>query len=716
MFDIPFLDLPPLRTAGGTVLLPGSKSISNRALLLSALAQGSTRLQGLLYSDDTSVMLDALQQLGCAIQRHDNGDVTVTGLACSVAQRGSLANEAKLFLGNAGTAMRPLLAMLAIMGGDFYLHGVERMHERPIGDLVDALRSIGCAVEYAGNEGFPPLRIGQSQINCSQPIRIRGDVSSQFLTALLMALPLAAEGGDIHIDIVGELISKPYIAITLRMMQDFGVHVQPDTDAQGNSNWRRFTIAQGSQLLAPASATCQVEPDASSASYFIALGALLATAENPIIIEGLGSGSVQGDVAFAQAAQAMGAQVQMQPERITVSRGSSPLRSVELDCNHIPDAAMTLAVMALYASGSTTLRNIASWRVKETDRIAAMSNELRKLGATVEAGNDWLRITPPAQWQHASVATYDDHRMAMCFALAACAPRATPAAAAVTAPASPSAHVSANVSAQVSAAADAASDAAPADRLCPHPGIRIQDPACVAKTFPDFFETLFAHSSTDRTLIPVITVDGPSASGKGSLAQQLAQQLGYHYLDSGALYRVTAYVAQQHGVDWEDADALAGVVAGMRLRFEGERLYVNDLDVGNAIRTPEMGRGASKVSQWPVVRQALHDVQLNFRQLPGLVADGRDMGTVIFPDAQLKVFLTASVEERAKRRHKQLAARGISVTIDSLCQDLAERDERDRNRSIAPLRPAQEARHLDNSTLSIETSVQQVLRWWQAKR
>lgn len=702
MFDIPFLDLPPLRTAGGTVRLPGSKSISNRVLLLAALAQGSTRVQGLLYSDDTRVMLDALQQLGCAVERHDNGDVTVSGLACSVENRGSLAAEAKLFLGNAGTAMRPLLAMLAIMGGDFYLHGVERMHERPIGDLVDALHSIGCAVEYAGTAGFPPLRIGRGKIDCTRPIRIRGDVSSQFLSALLMTLPLAAGQGDIHIDIVGELISKPYIAITLKTLAHFGVHVQPDTDAQGNIGWRRFTIARGARLLAPASATYQVEPDASSASYFVALGALLATAENPIVIEGLGSSSVQGDVAFAQAAQAMGAQVQTQPERMIISRGSWPLRGVALDCNHIPDAAMTLAVMALYASGSTTLRNIASWRVKETDRIAAMSNELRKLGATVEAGDDWLRITPPSQWQHASAATYDDHRVAMCFALAACAP---PPVDAVSSEAVP-----------IAAAAAAASDAASGDRLCPHPGIRIQDPACVAKTFPDFFETLFDHCNTDSALIPVITVDGPSASGKGSLAQQLAQQLGYHYLDSGALYRVTAYVAQQHGVDWEDADALAGVVAGMRLRFEGERLYVNDLDAGNAIRTPEMGRGASKVSQWRVVRQALHDVQLHFRQLPGLVADGRDMGTVIFPDAQLKVFLTASVEERAKRRHKQLAARGISVTIDGLCQDLAERDERDRNRSVAPLRPAQEARHLDNSTLSIDTSVQQVLQWWQAKR
>lgn len=681
MFDIPFLDIPPLQTAGGTVRLPGSKSISNRALLLAAVAEGTTTLRGLLHSDDTRVMLDALDKLGCATEHHDNGDISVQGLACNTTRRGRLAAEADLFLGNAGTAMRPLVALLAIMGGNFYLHGIQRMHERPIGDLVDALRSIGCNIEYANNDGFPPLRISTATLDCSQPIRIRGDVSSQFLTALLMTLPLASAHGDIHIDIDGELISKPYIAITLKMLADFGVHVQPSRDADGRINWQRFTIAAGSRVTAPAADVYHVEPDASSASYFIALGALLAAPEQPVIIEGLGGRSVQGDVAFAEAARAMGGQIEVQDNRIVASRGAWPLRAVDMDCNHIPDAAMTLAAMALYASGTTTLRNIASWRVKETDRISAMATELRKLGAVIEEGADYLSITPPVTWQAASIATYDDHRMAMCFALTACMP-----------------------------------DHGNTPHSSTHPTVRIQEPACVAKTFPDFFEVLFAYTGTGVQRIPVITVDGPSASGKGSLAQQVAQQLGYHYLDSGALYRVTAYVAQQHGVDWEDADALAGVVADMRLRFDGDRLYVNDLDAGNAIRTPEMGKGASKVSQWPVVRQALHDVQLNFRQLPGLVADGRDMGTVVFPDAQLKVFLTASVEERAKRRHRQLAARGISATIDSLCQDLAERDARDRNRTTAPLRPAEDARHLDNSTLSIEKSVTQVLNWWQANR
>lgn len=678
MFDIPFLDLPPLISAGGEVQLPGSKSISNRALLLSALSQGSTRLCGLLISDDTRVMLQALDKLGCAVERHEDGDVTVQGLACSARDRGQLNDAADLFLGNAGTAMRPLVAFLSLMGGDYYLHGVPRMHERPIGDLVDALRSVGCAVEYVGEEGYPPLRIGAPTLDASQPVRVRGDVSSQFLTALLMTLPLAAQDAPVVIEIEGELISKPYIAITLKMLKDFGVDVQCSTNAAGEVDWQRFTIPAGSRLRAPNAPMYHVEPDASSASYFVALGALLAESDAPITINGLGSDSVQGDVHFVHAAEQMGAQVQMTHDSITVARGAWPLQAVDMDCNHIPDAAMTLATMALYADGTTTLRNIASWRVKETDRIAAMATELRKLGATVEEGQDYLAITPPEQWQSASIHTYDDHRMAMSFAVASCV---------------------------------SGLDAIDAS----HPVVRIQDPACVAKTFPDFFETWFSAAQSDAVVIPVIGIDGPSASGKGTLAQQVADKLGYHYLDSGALYRVTAYVAQQHGVDWADEREVERVVREMEIRFEGERLYVNGLDAGNAIRTPEMGKGASLVSQWPAVRQALHEVQLNFRQLPGLVADGRDMGTVIFPDAELKVFLTASVEERAKRRCKQLAARGISATIDDLCQELAERDARDKHRTVAPLVPAEGARMLDNSQLSIEDSVAQVLSWWRAQ-
>ncbi|MDO4706741.1 MAG: 3-phosphoshikimate 1-carboxyvinyltransferase, partial [Comamonadaceae bacterium] len=415
-----FLDLPPLQAAHGTVQLPGSKSISNRVLLLAGLCSGATVLSGVLDSDDTRVMLAALQHIGCGVARGEGDTVTITGigaqLPAGVAQQADAPLE--LFLGNAGTAMRPLTAALAMLGGHFLLTGVPRMYERPIGDLVDGLQQLDCEVHYAGNNGYPPLRIGPRRLpvgDAARSIRVRGDVSSQFLTALLLAAPLA--GHALTIEVEGELISKPYIEITLQLMQRFGVAVQRDA-----TGWQRFTIAAGACYHSPGQ--WHVEADASSASYFIALGALAADAAqgHSITVQGVGADSIQGDIRFIEAAEQMGARISSTPGSIRIQRGAWPLRAIDLDCNHIPDAAMTLAAMALYADGPSTLRNIASWRVKETDRIAAMATELRKLGAAVEEGADFIRITPPASAQHwraASIHTYDDHRMAMSLSLAA---------------------------------------------------------------------------------------------------------------------------------------------------------------------------------------------------------------------------------------------------------------------------------------------------------
>jgi len=688
MFSTAFLDLPPLASAQGRVVLPGSKSISNRVLLLAALCRGRTTLHDLLDSDDTRVMLAALRQLGCGVQQ-DGTTVIIDGLDGRLPQA-----PARFFMGNAGTAMRPLTAALAVLGGDFELSGVPRMHERPIGDLVDALRQLGCRIDYLGNDGYPPLRIGRPALTLDAPIRVRGDVSSQFLTALLMALPLVAKQ-NIVIEVVGELISKPYIEITLNLLARFGITVRRE-------GWQRFTIPAGSHYQSPG--VLHVEADASSASYFIALGAIAADATAPVRIEGVGEGSIQGDIKFVDAARLMGARISSGPNWLEISRGSWPLQAIELDCNHIPDAAMTLAVMALYAKGTTTLRNIASWRVKETDRIAAMATELRKLGASVEEGADFIRVTPPAGssaagpsqgarapsggsavraatsvgatsgWKAASIHTYDDHRVAMCFSLAAFNPAQLP--------------------------------------------VRILDPKCVAKTFPDYFEALFSVTQAVPGKVPVICVDGPTASGKGTLAAYLAQALGYHFLDSGALYRITALAALRAGLTLEPAHAAAIAELALRLpvRFEGERVLLAGEDVSDLIRTEEGGMNASKVSALPAVRTALVALQHSFCQLPGLVADGRDMGTVIFPAAPLKVFLTASAAKRAERRHKQLISKGISATLDSLRADLEARDARDSSRAVAPLTPAQDARLLDNSDLSIEKSVDLVLDWWQDKQ
>ncbi len=689
MFDTAFLDLPPLQEATGTVALPGSKSISNRVLLLAALSAGRTVVHDLLDSDDTRVMLAALDTLGCGVARNGSS-VTITGLD------GQLANaRAELFMGNAGTAIRPLTAVLAVLGGDYRLTGVPRMYERPIGDLVDALRQLGCDIRYPGQDGYPPLQIGRpAALQLDAPIRVRGDVSSQFLTALLLALPLAARthapmppegdappwggpaaGRDIVVEVVGELISKPYVEITLNLLARFGIAVQRD-------GWQRFTIPAGSRYRSPGE--IHVEADASSASYFIALGAIAAAPGRPLRIEGVGAASIQGDIRFVEAAQAMGAQVEAGPNWLAVSRGAWPLRAIDLDCNHIPDAAMTLAVMALYADGPTRLTNIASWRVKETDRIAAMAAELRKFGAAVEEGPDFLRVTPPPlrqAWPAAAVHTYDDHRVAMCFSLAAFH-GLRPGAAASGAP------------------------------------VRILDPKCVAKTFPDYFEVLLSVCRTPTAQIPVLCLDGPTASGKGTVAADVARRLGYHFLDSGAMYRITALAALRagHAIDTSGEAAIAAMAGTLPVRFDDGRIWLDDEDVTDAIRTEEAGMNASKVSALPAVRTALVDLQLSFRRLPGLVADGRDMGTVIFPGAPLKVFLTASAERRAERRHKQLISKGISTTIATLRADLEARDARDASRSVAPLKPAADALTLDNSDLTVDDCVARVLVWWDQRQ
>ena len=637
------LDLPPLLSAHGSVQLPGSKSISNRVLLLAALAEGTTEVRDLLHSDDTERMLDALRTLGVSVEVLGDNAYHVEGCGGNFPVK-----EAKLFLGNAGTAFRPLTAALALAGGNYELSGVARMHERPIGDLVDALRQLGADIRYLGNEGFPPLQI-RSGMLAGNTVQVRGDVSSQFLTGLLMALPLTGEA--VVVDVVGELISRPYIEITLAMMMRFGVRVE-------RQDWQRFMVFGAQRYRSPG--TIHVEGDASSASYFLAAGAI---GGGPVRVEGVGRDSVQGDVRFAEALQQMGAQIEIGDNWMQASApAGGKLKAIDLDCNHIPDAAMTLAVAALFADGTTTLHNIASWRVKETDRIAAMATELRKVGAVVEEGVDFIRVTPPQSSilnSAAGIDTYDDHRMAMCFSLAAFGGA----------------------------------------------GVRINDPGCVAKTFPDYFERFAGVTQA----VPVITIDGPSASGKGTVAMLVARELGFNYLDSGALYRVLALAAQKHGVALADEAGLAELAGIMDVRFEGADIWLDGEKVGDEVRGEQCAAGASKVAALPAVRAALLDKQHAFRRAPGLVTDGRDMGSVVFPDAVLKVFLTASAEVRAERRYKQLMEKGMSANIAALLQEIRARDERDSQRSVAPLQQATDASLLDTTDLNINQAVQEVL-------
>jgi 3-phosphoshikimate 1-carboxyvinyltransferase len=426
--------LGPFAHAQGTVALPGSKSISNRALLLAALARGTTTVESLLAADDVKRMLEALAVLGVHVAQ----DVAA-GTWTIVGNDGRFPNaHARLFLGNAGTAVRPLTAVLAVQGGDYEIRGVPRMHARPIGDLVDALRALGCSVHYLGNDGFPPLSIGAGGASAGAIIPIRGDVSSQFLSALLMALPLArgSEAAATSVRLTTPLISRPYVAITTNLMQRFGVTVEtPDTET--------FVVPAGARYVSPG--RLRVEGDASAASYFLAAGVL---GGGPVRVTGVGHDSIQGDVAFADVLKRLGADIRYGPDWIE-ARAGGRLRGGTIDCTAIPDAAMTLAITALFATDATTLSGIASWRVKETDRIAAMATELAKLGATVVAGANELRVEPLSQLRPAAIDTYDDHRMAMCFSLAAFG----------------------GVS------------------------VTIRDPDCVGKTFPEYFAVLGSVAS-----------------------------------------------------------------------------------------------------------------------------------------------------------------------------------------------------------------------------
>ncbi|WP_373033022.1 3-phosphoshikimate 1-carboxyvinyltransferase [Sulfurovum sp.] len=423
------LTLKPIAKIDGEINLPGSKSLSNRALLLAALADGTTKITNLLESDDTRHMLNALKQLGINYTLSENKtECTVTGNAGAIHST----NVHELFLGNAGTAMRPLCAALCLGTGSYLLTGEPRMKERPIGHLVDALREAGAKISYKENEGYPPLLIEAEGLTGGD-VKIDGAISSQFLTALLLAAPMAKE--DMTITIIGELVSKPYIDITLHIMKEFGVDVV-------NDNYKSFSIKGGQTYKAVEA--FMVEGDASSASYFLAAAAIKG---GTVKVTGIGKKSIQGDVQFVDVLEKMGAVVEWGDDFVSVSKGD--LHAIDMDFNHIPDAAMTIATTALFVEGTTTLRNIYNWRVKETDRLFAMATELRKVGAEVEEGEDYLKITAPKVLKHAAIDTYDDHRMAMCFSLLALDPVS----------------------------------------------VTINEPECTAKTFPTYFEVLESISS-----------------------------------------------------------------------------------------------------------------------------------------------------------------------------------------------------------------------------
>ncbi|MFZ9723861.1 MAG: 3-phosphoshikimate 1-carboxyvinyltransferase [Burkholderiaceae bacterium] len=673
------LDLRPL--ARGRVQLPGSKSLSNRALLLAALAQGQTTITGLLDSDDTRVMVESLRRLGVALSG-DLADSNGQGLVVEgAAGQLSKAEPLELFVGNSGLTIRTLLPAVVVAGlsVDVVLSGVDRMHERPIADLVDGLRALGASIDYLGQQGCPPLRVRPARLKPRERLRVRGNVSSQFLTGLMQVAPLLAVqwGRPVEIEVEGPLISRPYVDLSIHMLAQFGVRVEEPVSGQFRIHPAQATIG----LQAPGQ--LKVEADASSASYFLAAGLL---GGGPVRVEGVGKNSPQGDVQFAHALSQMGASIAWGDDFIEAraarlnNQGRPVVRAVSLNANAIPDAAMTLVAVALYApAGATTrLEGIGSWRVKETDRIAAMANEARALGAIVVEGPDFIEVTAPAQLTSASIATYDDHRVAMSFALASFE------------------HLG-----------DNCTEAASTNSQQAGRSLMIQDPGCVAKTYPEFFE---AFADVCAQAVPVVAIDGPTASGKGTVAALLAQRLGFHYLDSGAIYRLLALASQDQGLAEDDEQGLVACAGQMQLQFQADCVFLGGKDVSLAIRAEAIGNRASRLAALPRVRQALLRRQRDFARPPGLVADGRDMASVVFPHAQLKIFLTASAEVRAQRRYNQLKEKGIPTTLEGLLADLLARDERDSNRAAAPLRflEGTDMVFLDTSEKSVSQAVEEI--------
>ena len=724
--------------ARGRVQLPGSKSLSNRALLLAALATGETHLTGLLASDDTAVMIDCLRRLGVSLTPDADplaaaSQMRILGVHSQFPNLGSLAEPIDCFVGNSGLTIRTLLpALVASMSlqsshgvqadGCVLLRGVARMHERPIGDLVDGLRAVGAQIDYLGEPGYPPLRVRSAVLPAAEVLQVRASTSSQFLTGLLQAAPVLGCQWRMPVRIVveGALISRPYIDLSIGMLADFGVQVAeplPGTFVIPPAHLvvqPQPTASQGlipSDIHTPTASTAFVSPgrlavegDASSASYFLGAGLL---GGGPLRVCGVGQKSRQGDIHFADALGRMGAEVVWGDDFIEVRAGQRSadglpvIQGIDLDCNAIPDAAMTLVPIALYAQGPSRLRNIGSWRVKETDRIAAMAAEARKLGASVEEGPDFLVVHPPSRLETAAVQTYDDHRVAMSFSLVSfqhsgdLPPMPHPAPTAPTAPVAP------------------AAPAAPAGKQPPSTSpvrtVTILDPGCVAKTFPDYFDT-FAEVAAQA--VPVIAIDGPTASGKGTVAAQVAQALGFFYLDSGALYRLLALKSLSLGIDPRNEAALAELAQGLDIAFSGVQVHMDGTEVTESIRAEAVGNCASEIAAWPQVRRALLRRQRDFARGPGLVADGRDMGSVVFPQATTKIFLTASAQVRAERRFKQLIDKGIPARLEDLLADLQARDHRDSTRSVAPLRFVEGSGvvYLDTTSMTIPQAVEAILR------
>ena len=609
--------------------LPGSKSITNRALVVAGLADGESELSGVLFSQDTHVMMDSLQKMGVGIRQNPNGlSVSISGTG------GSLQKPAEtIWVHQSGTTARFCLPLAALCGQEVTIDGDEQIKNRPHEELCKALQSLGAQIEYLEVPNSFPLVINGKDLQGGR-ISLNGGISSQFISALLLAAPCFPDQLELNID--GDLVSRPYIDMTISVMQAFGAQVQRVND-------RRYVISPTGYRKS----RYEIEPDASAASYFFAAAAI---SGGSITIEGIGSQSIQGDKGFVDIVEKMGAKVVRSDNALSVT-GTGSLIGIDASMKEISDTVPTLAAIAPLASGPTVISDVAFIAQKESDRVTALITELRKIGIKAEKTETGMVIYP-GEVQKGTIHTYDDHRIAMAFSILGLVV----------------------------------------------PGITLDSPQCVAKTFPSFFDVLDQVRAAGDAKLSILAIDGPAGSGKSTLAKQVAKQLSLEYLDTGAMYRSVAAVALAQSASLDDEAEIAEIAERINIRFDDERVYVDDDDLTEAIRSPEVNAAVSQVAANPSVRSIMRRQQRSWARVRGGgVLEGRDIGSVVFPEARLKVYVTATPEERARRRSLESGR-----SVEDIMEEILQRDTKDSTRGDSPLVADQEAVVIDTTGKTIQ--------------